>query len=302
LETVDSGKNNKYYSKDRRMVVRNHLFSDPESTPPRGSQGGFGNQSNNSSGRPAAFSSSFSDDAWYEGSGESSPADKTGGGMASSGAGQSRKEAPPNASSSFFSAFQANNSGFGGGNVMGAGYSADGDNEDYENEPPLLEELGIRFDHIWSKTQAVVNLKKQLSEHILDDTDLAGPVCFCLLLGACLLLSGKVHFGYIYGFSMCGCLSLQGIITLMHPVGLDFWQACSVLGYCLLPVIFLAALGILVSMKSIVGLILAIVAIGWSTLAATRLIDAKLHLTEQYWLVAYPVMLLYSCFVLITIF
>ena len=49
------------------------------------------------------------------------------------------------------------------------------------------------------KTQAVMYPTKQLSEHILDDTDLAGPLCFCLLLGACLLLSGKVHFGYIYG-------------------------------------------------------------------------------------------------------
>lgn len=39
--------------------------------------------------------------------------------------------------------------------------------------------------------------------------------------------------------------------------GLDFWQTCSVLGYCLLPVIFLAALGILVSMKGFFGLILA---------------------------------------------
>ena len=29
--------------------------------------------------------------------------------------------------------------------------------EDYDNEAPLLEELGIRFDHIWSKTQAVIH-------------------------------------------------------------------------------------------------------------------------------------------------
>jgi hypothetical protein len=28
--------------------------------------------------------------------------------------------------------------------------------DDYENEPPLLEELGIRFDHIQSKTLAVL--------------------------------------------------------------------------------------------------------------------------------------------------
>jgi hypothetical protein len=39
------------------------------------------------------------------------------------------------------------------------GDSMMGDN-DYENEPPLLEELGIRFDHIWSKTQAVINPTK----------------------------------------------------------------------------------------------------------------------------------------------
>ena len=31
--------------------------------------------------------------------------------------------------------------------------------DDYENEPPLLEELGINFDHIWMKTQAVANPK-----------------------------------------------------------------------------------------------------------------------------------------------
>jgi hypothetical protein len=42
---------------------------------------------------------------------------------------------------------------------MSTGPSED---EDYENEPPLLEELGIRFDHIWSKTQAVVHLLKVL--------------------------------------------------------------------------------------------------------------------------------------------
>lgn len=28
--------------------------------------------------------------------------------------------------------------------------------EDYDSEPPLLEELGIRFDHIMNKTQAVM--------------------------------------------------------------------------------------------------------------------------------------------------
>jgi hypothetical protein len=36
-------------------------------------------------------------------------------------------------------------------------YGAGIDEEDYDNEPPLLEELGVRFDHIWAKTQAVIH-------------------------------------------------------------------------------------------------------------------------------------------------
>lgn len=32
--------------------------------------------------------------------------------------------------------------------------------DNYSSEPPLLEEIGIRFDHIWEKTQAVILLNK----------------------------------------------------------------------------------------------------------------------------------------------
>lgn len=32
----------------------------------------------------------------------------------------------------------------------------DASDEDYDNEPPLLEELGINFQHILTKTQAVL--------------------------------------------------------------------------------------------------------------------------------------------------
>lgn len=95
---------------------------------------------------------------------------------------------------------------------------------------------------------------------------------------------------------------MNGIINLMHPTGLDFWRTCSVLGYCLIPVIALAAVSILFSLANLFGLILAAAAIGWATQAATRMFEAKLGMTEQFYLVAYPTMLLYSCFVLITVF
>lgn len=172
----------------------------------------------------------------------------------------------------------------------------------FDDEPPLLEELGIRFDHIWSKTQAVMYPMRKINKNMLDDADLAGPLMYCLLLGSALLLTGKVHFGYIYGFSTFGCISMYTVINLIHPHGLDFWKVCSVLGYCLLPVIALAASAIVVDLKGWLGFFMASVSIIWATLSSTRLLDGTIELTDQYWLVAYPVMLLYSCFVLITVY
>ena len=49
----------------------------------------------------------------------------------------------------------------------------------------------------------------------MSDSDLAGPILFFALFGAFLLLSGKLHFGYIYGLAAIGSLSLHLIFSLM---------------------------------------------------------------------------------------
>ncbi|KAI0241241.1 hypothetical protein L0F63_006449, partial [Massospora cicadina] len=54
-------------------------------------------------------------------------------------------------------------------------------------EPPLLEELDINFEHVKTKTFAVLNPLKPVDSHMMDDVDLAGPLIFCLLLGLVLL-------------------------------------------------------------------------------------------------------------------
>lgn len=74
----------------------------------------------------------------------------------------------------------------------------------YADEPPLLEELGINFDHITQKTLAVVNPLRSTDANILHDSDLAGPLVFIVAFGCFLLLSGKVSFGYIYGIGVLG--------------------------------------------------------------------------------------------------
>lgn len=51
----------------------------------------------------------------------------------------------------------------------------------------------------------------------MDDSDMAGPVLFFFLMGTFLLLSGRVHFGYIYGLALFGSISLHVILSLMAP-------------------------------------------------------------------------------------
>ena len=179
--------------------------------------------------------------------------------------------------------------------------------EDYDNEPPLLEELGINFERITRKTKAVLNptSSANMPGEILDDGDMAGPLVFCLILGAEMLLTGKVNFGYIYGFSICSTLSCYAVLDLMvsSDQRVQFWLTASVLGYCLIPVCLLAGLDIVLPLRNIFGLVLAAATTVWSTYSATKLFDAKLGLTEakQFHLVSYPIGLIYSCFVLITI-
>ncbi|CEG47080.1 Rab GTPase interacting factor, Golgi membrane protein [Plasmopara halstedii] len=196
-------------------------------------------------------------------------------------------------------------SGINGTVVSSTGYYDDEDTDEFANEPPLLEELGINFDHIWAKTVSVLLPTKQINEHILDDADLAGPLVFCFLFGMCLLLAAKVHFGYIYGFGVLSCIFVYLLMNLLSPERtIDIYRVCSVLGYCLLPIIGLAAINIVVSVKDLgmVGFFLASVCTLWSTHTASRFFEKALYMTEQKYLVMYPTMLVYACFVLITVF
>ncbi|CAM9444643.1 protein YIPF5 [Lampetra fluviatilis] len=172
----------------------------------------------------------------------------------------------------------------------------------FDDEPPLLEELGINFDHIWQKTLTVLNPLKIADGSIVNETDMAGPVVFCLAFGATLLLAGKVQFGYVYGISAIGCLAVFSLLNLMSMTGVSFGCVASVLGYCLLPMVLLSGCAILFSLKGTVGVVLAAVIIGWCSLSASKLFISALAMQGQQLLVAYPCALLYGVFALLTIF
>ncbi|KAF2843169.1 protein transport protein yip1 [Patellaria atrata CBS 101060] len=195
--------------------------------------------------------------------------------------------------------------------------------EGYEGEPPLLEELGVNFGHIKMKTLTVLNPLARIDQHIMDDSDLAGPILFFLLFGTFLLFSGKVHFGYIYGLALLGSTSLHMILSLMSPPltsaeqaavqdhrassshfssNLTFPRSASVLGYCLLPLVLTSLVGIAVPMDGLFGYLLTSAAIMWCTYSSSAMFCAVGRMSGMRGLVAYPLALFYVGFGIMAIF
>ena len=52
----------------------------------------------------------------------------------------------------------------------------------------MCTELGINFEHIYSKTRSVLwPQRSKLNQEVIYDADFAGPMIFCFLLGVLLL-------------------------------------------------------------------------------------------------------------------
>eukprot|EP00446_Apocalathium_sp_SHHI-4_P012632 CAMPEP_0177213894 /NCGR_PEP_ID=MMETSP0367-20130122/33405_1 /TAXON_ID=447022 ORGANISM="Scrippsiella hangoei-like, Strain SHHI-4" /NCGR_SAMPLE_ID=MMETSP0367 /ASSEMBLY_ACC=CAM_ASM_000362 /LENGTH=283 /DNA_ID=CAMNT_0018663249 /DNA_START=56 /DNA_END=907 /DNA_ORIENTATION=- len=174
--------------------------------------------------------------------------------------------------------------------------------DDPDNEPPLLEELGINVEHIIERMKGVAFFKKVEAE-VLEDLDLSGPLAIILALGTCLLLAGKITFSYVYGFGVSGTVLLWALINLMSQKGgIDMYRTASVLGYGLIPMVIMAVLGIAVSLQTTFGTVVAALCIFWSTATASRFFATANAMQQQRWLVAYPVCLFYTVFSLLTIF
>ena len=171
------------------------------------------------------------------------------------------------------------------------------------DEPPILEELGINFSHICRKTLMVLAPRRsKLDQEVINDSDFAGPIIFCLVLATLLLLKGKVYFGYIYGVFMVGLCGMWGVLNLMSARGIDIYRAASIMGYCLLPLVILAALSVPIDLRGALGLVLSLAAIAWCSNAAALFFVVALEADDQRWLIAYPVMLFYTCFALFAVF
>jgi hypothetical protein len=141
-----------------------------------------------------------------------------------------------------------------------------------------------------------------MDNSFLEDRDVAGPLVFCLLLGFCLLMSGKMYMGYILGVGLSGSFGLFLLLHLMTEHNLDVYQVISVLGYCLLPIIVLAALAIPVNLHGMFGVACGLIVVVWCTKSATSIFEEALQMQQQRYLIAYPVLIFYTSFVLFSVF
>ncbi|KAF2444888.1 Yip1-domain-containing protein [Karstenula rhodostoma CBS 690.94] len=211
-----------------------------------------------------------------------------------------------------------------GASGLRTGWLAAFGTEGYDGEPPLLEELGVNFGHMKMKTLAVLNPFGRIDQHIMDDSDVAGPILFFFVFGTSLLLSGKLHFGYIYGLAVLGTILLHTILSLMSPPlsaaevassqdhgqhenshfssSLTYPRSASVLGYCLLPLVLVAILGIVVPLDGFLGYLLTSLAIVWCSYSSSSMFTVVGRMTSMRGLVAYPMVLFYGSFGIMAIF
>ncbi|CAO1379189.1 unnamed protein product [Diamesa hyperborea] len=182
------------------------------------------------------------------------------------------------------------------------------------DEPPLLDELEIYPTRIFEKSLAVLNPfhNKGIvndAEYLFKENDLAGPIAFCLALAICLFLSGnKAQFGYIYGLSLITVVVMWILIKLMATPSTNnenfvtITSVASILGYSILPIVWLSVLGIFLTLNTKLGIVLAGISVFLSTAAASRIFCLMTGDQHQRYLIAYPCSLVYVIFVLLVLF
>ncbi|EPS69093.1 hypothetical protein M569_05673 [Genlisea aurea] len=194
---------------------------------------------------------------------------------------------PPQISSSF-------------GGVVGGGGGGTG----FEDEPPLLEELGINTKQIYQKTLSVLN-PFRINSDLHEDADLFGPFLFLMAFGLFQLLAGKLHFGIILGWMTMASAFLYVVFNMLagRNGNLDLYKCLSLIGYCMLPIVLLSAISLFAPQGGIAIMLLTVLFVIWSTrVCAGLVVQLARYGDEHMGLIAYPCLLIYMLFSLLVIF
>ncbi|KAL3523651.1 hypothetical protein ACH5RR_016485 [Cinchona calisaya] len=174
----------------------------------------------------------------------------------------------------------------------------------FEDEPPLLEELGINTKQIYQKTISILN-PFRVKPDLHEDADLSGPFLFLMAFGLFQLLAGKLHFGIILGWVTVAAMFLYVVFNMLAGRNgtLDLYRCLSLIGYCILPIVILSAISLFVPQGGMAIMVMAGVFVIWSTRVCTRLlVELASYGDEHRGLIAYACFLIYALFSLLVMF
>ncbi|XP_019151373.1 PREDICTED: protein YIPF5 homolog [Ipomoea nil] len=173
----------------------------------------------------------------------------------------------------------------------------------FEDEPPLLEELGINTKQIYQKTISILN-PFRVKADLHEDADLSGPFLFLMAFGLFQLLAGKIHFGIILGWVIMASVFLYVVFNMLagRNGNLDLYRCVSLIGYCMLPVVILSAISLFLPGGMAIKVVAGVFVI-WSTRVCTRLVVELASCGDEHrGLIAYACFLIYTLFSLLVIF
>ncbi|CAN6995898.1 unnamed protein product, partial [Brassica rapa subsp. trilocularis] len=180
-----------------------------------------------------------------------------------------------------------------------------GGSSSFEDEEPLLDELGIHPDQIWKKTRSILN-PFRINQTVHHDSDLSGPIFLYLALCLFQLLAGKIQFGVILGWIVVSSIFLYAVFNMLagRNGNLNLHTCTSLVGYCLLPVVILSAVSLFVPQGAgAVRFVVAGVFVLWSTRACSALVVSLADGGEEHrGLISYACFLIYTLFSLLVIF
>lgn len=131
-----------------------------------------------------------------------------------------------------------------------------------------------------------------------------------MALAFCLFLSDtrKDIFGYVYGLSIITVGFMYILMKLMCTTTsesqnyITLTSVASILGYSILPIVWLSIPGIFFSLNNKFGVLLASCAVFMSTSASSRIFCLMTGDPNQRFLIAYPCALVYVIFSLLVLF
>ncbi|KAF8109014.1 hypothetical protein N665_0104s0320 [Sinapis alba] len=175
----------------------------------------------------------------------------------------------------------------------------------FEDEEPLLDELGIHPEQIWNKTRSILN-PFRINQTVHKDSDLSGPIFLYLALCLFQLLAGKIQFGVILGWIVVASIFLYAVFNMLagRSGNLNLHTCTSLVGYCLLPVVVLSAVSLFVPQGvGVVRFVVAGLFVLWSTRACSSLVVSLADGGEEHrGLISYACFLIYCLFSLLVIF